>query len=372
MKNYFFILSIILFFSCKTTKPVNRVIKLEVAMGKERVVSLSEIAFTIKYIQLETNDSSLVGNITPVYHNNYFYVIDAAAQVCRIFEANGKYVGNLGNQGRAAGEYIMLGVNSLSFDHKTGNVFLYSANKIIEYSPTGLFIREIPAPSNQEYTFNTYKMLRFNNGFAVSIGNMSGNNDLIFIDNFGNSQSQIPLCYTTQTANGQLTFSDNSSTPQVIALPAHIFASNDKIKLLKPDNDTIFSYNNLFEKEIDYIIDFGQYKTPPSCTDIAERLKYIQLQGLRTVETPNYIFLTFLFGKNAPKDITPPIVRGIYDKTIGKLQLLKRLALKEDGLKNDIDNGKIFWPQYYSNDGYLLMAVYPQSGDDNPSIMMVK
>lgn len=372
MKSYAFcfILGLFLCFSCASDPKNSEInIHLEKAMGNERIVKLSELDPQIKYIQLETNDSSLVGDISvPFYFNGYFYIIDAVRSVCKIFDKQGKYIGNLGNQGRGKGEFTRLGSQSLSYDKETKNIFVYCDRKIIEYSPTGEFINEIGIPDIPGSSFNVYKIFRFNDVYVVSIGNKE-NNDLIYLDKAGNLPGTIPEPYFHSDKYRE-EVSSNSGT--VLYLPSHILLTGDEIRLFNPNNDTVIAVSPSRKQEIAYILDFGKYKVPPACTDMAERMKYIQLQVLKTVETPDYIFLTFMFGQNAPAGITPPLVRGIFDKKRGDLQLLKRPEPNKDGLLNDIDHKSTFWPAYYSNDGYLIMPVASANEYDNPALMMVK
>lgn len=367
---FFFIAGLFLFFSCSSDKnAVVTKINLEKAMGNERIVKLSELGSQIRYIQLETNDSSLVGDISvPFYFNGYFYIIDAARSVCKIFDKQGNYIGNLGSQGRGRGEFTRLGSQSLSFDEETKKIFVYCDRKIIEYSPTGKFINEITLPVFPEAAFNVYKIVRFKDVYAVSIGNKE-NNDLIYLDKTGNLLGSIPEHYSHSDKYRE---EISSNTGTVLYLPSHILLTGDAIRVFNPGNDTVFAVNSSLQQEIAYILDLGKYKVPESCTDMAERINYIQLQALKTVETPEYIFLTFLFGKNAPAGITPPLVRGIFSKKTGDLQLLKRPEPHKDGLLDDLDQKNTFWPTYYSGDGYLVMPVVSANEYDNPALMMVK
>lgn len=373
MKSYAFcfILGLFLCLSCSSDKKNSETnIHLEKAMGNERVVKLSELGSQIKYIQLETNDSSLVGDISvPFYFNGYFYIIDAARSVCKIFDKQGNYIGNLGSQGRGRGEFTGLGSQSLSFDEETKHIFVYCGRKIIEYSPIGKFINEITLPAFPEAVFNVYKIVRFKDVYAVSIGDKE-KNDLIYLDKAGNLLGTIPEHYShTDTYREEV--SSNSGTV-LLYLPSYILLTGDEIRVFNPGNDTVFAVNPSLQKKIAYILDMGKYKVPASCTDMAERMKYIQLQVLKTVETPEYIFLTFMFGENAPAGITPPLVRGIFSKKTGDLQLLKRPEPDKDGLLNDIDHRNTFWPTYYSREGYLIMPVASANEYDNPALMMVK
>lgn len=375
MKSYafFFILGLFIFFSCSSEhQAIETQIHLEKAMGNERIVKLSELASQVKYIQLETNDSSLLGDISvPFYFNDYFYIIDAARSVCKIFDKQGNYIGNLGNQGRGKGEFIRLGSQSLSYDKETKNIFVYCDRKIIEYSPTGEFINEISIPDIPGSSFNVYKIFRFNDVYVVSIGNKE-NNDLIYLDKAGNLLGRIPEHYSYTDKYREEVSANNTGTGQILYLPSHILLTGNEIRVFNPGNDTVFAINASLQKKIAYILDMGKYKVPESCTDMAERMKYIQLHVLKTVETPEYLFLTFMFGENAPAGITPPLVRGIFSKKTGELQLLKRPEPDKDGLLNDIDEKNTFWPAYYSNDGYLIMPVASANEYDNPALMMVK
>ena len=84
-----------LLISCKSavnnqpgTTPV---IDLASSVGGGRVVNLSDIATDVRYVKLETSDSSLIGMFPRVfYENERIYVL--SVRVIKVFDKNGKFL----------------------------------------------------------------------------------------------------------------------------------------------------------------------------------------------------------------------------------------------------------------------------------------
>ncbi len=354
--------------SCSNNQNQPKMISVIDAIGKEKELNLSQIASEVKYIYFDTIGHSVLGEVSvPVFENGYFYLSDIQSGTYKIFDKEGKYVGNLGSNGRGPGEYTRVGSNLISFDSKTDNVYIFSDNKIIEFSVKGSFIKDIPIPTMKDKSFTVMMAKRYINGYVLNIGNVSNlKNDLIFIDETGKIIGEFPDGYNLENNNPDpAVFMKFNSTLM------YIVKYNNELNIYKPSNDTIFKYYNGNFRGI-YVQDFGKFRTPDNCTDPIQKMKYIQLIGFKTIETENYIFYTYMFGNNLPKDVVPKWVRGLYNKKSGELQLLQRPDNNEFGFKNDIDNKFVFWPTYSNKYGYLLMAIPPKDENGNPGIMIVK
>ncbi len=354
--------------SCSNHQNQPKMISVIDAIGKERVMNLSEIASEVKYIKLETSPVCLIGNIRqPIFENGYFY-LPSSNKYC-IFNEKGEYIGNMGVVGRGPGEYSNIGLAKIFFGKETGNVFIFSDNKIIEYTKTGKYLREIALNFLNDKDVIISNIFRDKKEFIVCIfNNYNASGDIILIDNNGNLIGEFPKNYELKsemhTINYGSGYFNAMSTPILKKF-------GENVRIYNTDNDTIFNYLN-GKKSILYIQNFGKFHTPKNCSDVEEMKKYIRLIGLQTVETEKYIFLTYFFGNNLPENIKPQWSRAILDKHSTSLQLLKRPEKDYDGLKNDLDGKFTFWPSYYNSDGYLLMSIPPENEEKNPGIMMVK
>ena len=89
---------------------------------------------SIRYISLETNEKSIIGDIGKIlYSNEVFYIYDNKNQSIFLFDKSGNYIKNVGNLGRGPGEYIS--INAFDVD-SNGNIYVWDgmSNKLIIYS----------------------------------------------------------------------------------------------------------------------------------------------------------------------------------------------------------------------------------------------
>ena len=105
---------------------------------------LSGIISEIEYIPLETNDSSLIGNIDKlIAYNKGYIILDKKRNKIFHFDKDGNFLSNIGALGNAPGEYLHL--NDADIDVKN-NVLTVIGNikplKLIEYSLDGLRMNE--------------------------------------------------------------------------------------------------------------------------------------------------------------------------------------------------------------------------------------
>lgn len=261
------IISILLFtifsVSCNNSQVSLKKISIIEAIGKERVMNLSEIASEVKYVKLETSPNSLLGNIRiPIFENGYYY-LQSINKYC-IFNESGKYVGNLGFVGRGPGEYSDINSSKIFLDNETDNVYVFSINKIIEYNKSGKYLREIVLNFLNDKNVIVSNVFRNKNQFIICVFNKNKvSGDIILLDNDGNLLGDFPKDYEKKTEQDSV--DDGSAFVMFKSTP--IFKEfNNYIRIYDMDNDTIFSYTN-GTKTILYVQDFGKYHTPESCND---------------------------------------------------------------------------------------------------------
>ncbi|MDP3437799.1 MAG: 6-bladed beta-propeller, partial [Bacteroidales bacterium] len=141
-----------LLISCKSvvnnqpgTTPV---IDLASSVGGGRVVNLSDIATDVRYVKLETSDSSLIGMFPRVfYENERIYVL--SVRVIKVFDKNGKFLFKFDRRGRGAQEYQM--ASDTRVMSKTGEIIVRSnapaqSNYLLFYDREGSFTKKIVIP----------------------------------------------------------------------------------------------------------------------------------------------------------------------------------------------------------------------------------
>lgn len=121
--------------------------------AKENVLKLSEIADTVTFVALETNEQSRFGNVDKlmIEDDKYIVVDKELSSAIFVFDLKGHFLCKIGQKGNARNEYIELTDATLG----NGNVYVYDAKskKIVCYSMDGTYKETYPF----EYTASEIK-----------------------------------------------------------------------------------------------------------------------------------------------------------------------------------------------------------------------
>ena len=353
-----------------------KTISLPDAIGKERIVNLSEVAKSIQYIPLETSDSSLLGDISrPILEDGVFYVIISKGfnqNEYRMYHFDGRFKGKLGTIGRAKGELPQIEHFSLSFDPVTRNPMIYSINKLVEYDKDGNFIKEVYAPIDEGGNFRSFKLHKVGESYISMVSDMMANKfGVISFNSNKEIIAESPVGIVTgnkdENKSGEDVAGNEESmtisiggvmTNSVVIISRHptLYPYKTGFRFVADNGTEIYSLDEKLNTTTHYILDFGKYKIKAKATEDDWKRSIIFVAGF-TCETDNYLFLTYNFGGNEPNGYTPPLVSAIYDKESEELILLKRADPNMRGFKNDLDNGAPFWPVHISNQGEMIMSL---------------
>ena len=111
-------------------KPIQQTIHVpfEKGMEIEREVKLSDIASSVEYVRLETTDEGLVHYLMPnMMHRTSKYFIFGDRKNVMQFTRDGKFVRNIGRQGKGPGEYNY--IRQVDVDEKAGKVYVLSTGR---------------------------------------------------------------------------------------------------------------------------------------------------------------------------------------------------------------------------------------------------
>ena len=376
--SYSLIACMALFYSCSSSNNnsgENTIIDVESVVGKGAIHKASDYIKQIKYIPLETTQNSMVGNISNIIvNNNKIYVRDDKS-VITIFDLNGKYLNTLNRVGRGPEEYM----NIVDFEvTPSGNILVASRQEgLVEYGADLRFLRKISPEGGVDAGLNDLIILK--DGLFAS--------NTFVLDMQAGSAKQAWKIYDDSLK----TLFSYSADPEVQSSPGgsggtgtirvgirlniySYYIYNKNLNLFRAGNDTIFNinYENDYQKSARYVVNCGKYQyledmesginLSASGPSGQTELKAISLSSM--IETDNYLFMSFNFRGLAPEpfEVEPFVsssagremrigggksstVNGIYDKKSGKLSLLNQPIPKTLGLRNDINNGAIFWPR---------------------------
>ena len=108
MKIYFLlILTVVIFQSCDNSgQPDNtpEIIDLKQAFESKQTATISTIAQSIEYIQLETREECIVGNNPKIYANEKYLII-FGKQIFIFNREDGKFIREIGKYGRGPDEH---------------------------------------------------------------------------------------------------------------------------------------------------------------------------------------------------------------------------------------------------------------------------
>ena len=376
-----FCLSILL--SCNSTVSIQNetvpVIDLASEIGKGRVVNLSEVASDIRYVQLETSDSSLIGMYPRVfYENERIYVL--SVRVVKVFDKNGKFLFKFDRRGRGAQEYQSGSIRVMS---NTGDFMVqtnapFESVNLIFYDREGRYIKRATIPY-QKYTFQD-RTIEINNNLFVTSASPKYKDSVklcaIVYDSLFNIQKEIPMPYISENAmesGGERIFISSDSGPKP---PSNIMFSinspqlyryDESVRLVTSENDTIFSIDSKMNYSPAFSINYGKFKNEPPKKDVVTVLEgdFISLRPGYYIESRNSLILNFYLRNFAHEPYERTVVNrqgtrvqkyadcyALFDKKSGELTLLNQPVKSKLGFREDIMDGPVFLPTHISGDFY--------------------
>jgi len=198
---------------------------------------LSSYVESVKYVPLETNDSSIIGQIfqIEVTEKNIFVLDLWSQKKLFMFKSDGAFIRTIGAYGVGPGEYTE--ISSFVIDEKTNTIFLLDKSvSVIEYSFEGAWIK-----TTMLEDFMGFRMAKKGEMFAFT---GAGRNDkLILADNhFSKKESFFP--FTSRFLARSITSPLQQNC-------------HGKLLFRQFLNDTIYEINNNYSLKPHCIVDYG-------------------------------------------------------------------------------------------------------------------
>ena len=112
-------------------------------------ISLVDVAESIRLVQLETKEASLLNMVQDVQlFDEKLYVVDLAGQVL-VFDTEGNFLHMLGKSGNGPGEYTY--ISSLATDGSSRLIYIASGRKLLAYSPDNELVAQAQLPLFIDY-----------------------------------------------------------------------------------------------------------------------------------------------------------------------------------------------------------------------------
>ena len=340
----------------KTIIPIANVV------GSGEILNLSDFAEFVRYIPLATNDSVLLGNIEGViYERNHIFLYDFQSRQCRLFSKDGRHISEVGKIGQGPGEYTW--ISAMSFVPETGGVLLSDPIGYLLFDSTGCFIRRLPPIESVE----KYRILT-----TVAITDELFFSHLTAENEFRYRALVWGKRDTNQVYKLRASYCKWGMDQSTGIVSTFKWRFQDQIRSYWGDNDTIFTISpSDLEMREAFVVDWGQYKKPLGVLlgESKSNGSYIDFYYPGFIESSDYLFMQFAFGKYAPerftemrpsprggmRKVTEERVFGLFDKRTGELTLLNQpVKHKYLGFRNDLDGGPCFWPKYISSEDEMV------------------
>ena len=379
MKDNIFIVVLVLFISlssCSSNqdnhKSNPKVIDVAGSIGRGRVVNLSEIADSIEYIPLETNEESLVG--TPgrglFYESGLVYLLEAkvGSDALKVFNKNGAFVRQISRCGRGPQEYES--ISYLKIDSKTGNLLFQSYyNKIVEYTSEGQFIRDIKFDR---------KIIKTNSLWG-DINKIDENKYLFKV--YVSKEDVYSAIVIDSTLSIKLLVEYPEPEKKLLRelprsysfLSPKLFKFRDSVRLINGTSEYVLNIDKDLQIDTAFVINYGQYKINNKYVHYRAKSHspYISLYN-KVFESSDYLFLQFNLGLLAHKQRVmlqggeegakgntyfDPISTSIFIKKTGVFTFADQPAYNQIGFKDDLGGGPAIWPSYISEDDYMVSYI---------------
>lgn len=175
------------------------------------IINASDLIEDVKYIPLETNDSSLIGYFRKIliYDNKIFIMDDMSAESVFIFDMNGNFITKIGTKGGAPNEFYKLAGMSIYKKKKELIVYDNKKKKMMYFTFNGKFIK------SEKVNFRFYgSFAALPSGNIVSCTNKSCRNTHL------GRWDDYRLVYTDSTGNINnvaFRYDDNEKLPMALS-----------------------------------------------------------------------------------------------------------------------------------------------------------
>ena len=228
----------------------------EAGVGVEREIKLSDIADSVQYVPLETNDKCLIDfiNSGKVVKTGKYWFVSSNTRLYQ-YTADGKFVRNIGSRGGGPGQFNYF--QQIDVNEDTGLIFmLTTSGKVNVYEmATGKFLYDIKIPDKETAQF---AMLNDTLVVAFMLNSSGQQKERIYIS--GQKGNILNTFYRSDL------FEVKSGTRWLMmsGIDRYMFRYKDLICYKEFYNDTLFVVT---EKELQprYVFDLGKYSIPIDC-----------------------------------------------------------------------------------------------------------
>ncbi|MDP3397571.1 MAG: 6-bladed beta-propeller [Bacteroidales bacterium] len=358
--------------SCGTnnSKSGKGIIDVESAVGKGSVVNLSEIASDIKYVRLETNAESVIGNVWNVkLSKGKIYVSDNKYTIS-IFSEDGKFIKKFSRVGRGPEEYVDISTFQVN-DTDGGIEIMDRSGRIIRYDSDGNFIEVIDKVYQKARSQSFVKISDFIVSGWYQTSRLEGQMEFKYgVTAYVDSLNILSEKITTSLSSMKMQQVNGGMAVYMRIDPPYLIKHKDEVKFMMAECDTIFGIDSKGQISDKYVLGYGKYHSPKDMdydTHTNNESNFVSLSTAFS-ETDRFLLLIFNLRAMAPEPIERTSkgldgkenitkntnVYAIFDKKKGNLTFLNQPEKGTMGFKEDIKGGFPFWPRFTGNNGELI------------------
>lgn len=295
-----------------------------------KVANLSSIGKELSYIPLETSPQCLIQQIDKIlFSDSYIFINDGRKRLLQ-FDKNGKFIKQIGSQGRGPKEYYYM--MDFCLDETSKEIFIISdRNKLSVFDFDGIF------KNSYKLTFRPSQIVKKDqNSLMYHLANVPGKNDPSWI--ITNKQGVLSTIILNNIKR--------LNQPGFIVLYTPLFLFNKTVHFMEFGIDTLYYFKDTQRKPyaVFFLGDFKMDTDPlisPSSIKDEKLLNKFWVESI--LETSEFLFIKFNRG------ITNGKICGVYNKKTNTVTFLK-----DDAFRNDLDGGVLFWPKQIMNDNILI------------------
>ncbi len=308
-------------------------IDIEKNISNFNAINLSSIGNGIKYIPLETNPDCYIQTIEKVEFSESFIFVNEVRRLLQ-FTKDGKFIRQIGTQGRGPGEYK--GVGDFCIDEQKGEVYIIDAPQLLTYGFDGGF------KSSSKLSFRPSQIIKKSRDYLF-----------YHLWNVPDKSSLVKYSWILSDRKGLILQSIRNSIkrvnqPGIIIGDTPLYSFNNTVHFMEFACDTLHYFRENGKNPY-AIFKFGNLKMEPDPLIIQSQKEEISKElfkkfWINSIHENN----DFLFFK---------LNRGISDSALCALYKKNNSAItlvKDNFLLNDIDGGIPFWPKQILNDTMLI------------------
>lgn len=258
MKSLILPLLLLMLSSCTLNK-IDSGLCTRIDLDKDDDISVFDLFSEVEIIPLETNDSSILADVSRYeIWDDTLYILDKQQDDVFMFKMDGEFIRRLGHKGNGPNEYV--GIEDMNINRFTGNLEILSTDgRIILYnSGNGTFLSQITLP----------------NYFIHSFQNVSSNIDVFYFNSEKNDALQLYDRKEKKIIASAWKIPKSLSFTGFLPLkPFYIY--NDSVYLYKGYSGESFSVLPQYPLLLPHHLwDFGEYTFDVNSVPIAKDWKY--------------------------------------------------------------------------------------------------